>query len=294
MTGVRAGRRITAMEGRSVDQYAVVGHPVAHSLSPFIHSLFARQTGQSLSYRLMDVPPEKFIERVSEFFAAGGRGVNVTLPHKTRALALANELTERARLAGAVNTLAARRDGTLLGDNTDGAGLVQDLAVNLGVSVRGRSILLMGAGGAARGVIAPLLALAPQRIVIANRTAERAAALAAVFAGLGPLEGCGFEALEGQRFDLVVNATSASLTGELPAVPSAAFGADTFCYDMAYGRGDTPFVRWAHELGCREAAAGWGMLVEQAAESFRLWRGVRPLTAPVLAALAGRGAADAR
>jgi shikimate dehydrogenase len=275
------------MEG-SVDQYAVVGHPVAHSLSPFIHSLFARQTGQSLSYRLMDVPPERLIEQVCEFFATGGRGLNVTLPHKTRALTLAQELTERARLAGAVNTLAVRRDGSLLGDNTDGAGLVQDLTVNLGVTVQGRSILLIGAGGAARGVIAPLLALGPQRIVISNRTAERATALAGVFARLGTVEGCGFGELGAQPFDLIVNATSASLTGELPGVPPALFGPQTFCYDMAYGRADTPFVRWARELGCREAVPGWGMLVEQAAESFRLWRGVRPLTAPVLAALTGR------
>ena len=280
------------MEGRA-DQYAVVGHPVAHSLSPFIHSLFARQTGQALAYRLMDVAPEHFLERVREFFAAGGRGVNITVPHKTRALMLAGELTERARLAGAVNTLVARRDGTLLGDNTDGAGLVQDLAVNLGVQVRQRSILLIGAGGAARGVIAPLIALAPRRILITNRTAERAVALAAVFAGLGAVEGSGFADLGDAPFDLIINATSASLTGELPAVSPAAFGPGTFCYDMAYGRGDTPFVRWARELGCRNAVPGWGMLVEQAAESFRLWRGVRPLTAPVLAALTGRNAAPA-
>ena len=280
------------MQG-SVDQYAVVGHPVAHSLSPFIHSLFARQTGQSLSYRLMDVAPERFVERVAEFFAGGGRGVNITLPHKTRAMALASELTERARLAGAVNTLAARRDGTLLGDNTDGAGLVQDLTGNIGVTVKKRSVLLIGAGGAARGVIAPLLALAPRRIVVANRTAERAVALAAVFAGLGAVEGCGFADLGEESFDLIINATSASLTGELPAVPATAFGRDTFCYDMAYGRGDTPFVRWAGELGCHDAVPGWGMLVEQAAESFRLWRGVRPLTAPVLAALTGRSSAPA-
>ncbi len=278
-----------AMGGR-LDQYAVVGHPVAHSLSPFIHSLFARQTGQALSYRMMDVAPELFIERVGEFFATGGRGLNITLPHKTRALALAAELTERARLAGAVNTLVARRDGTLLGDNTDGAGLVQDLTVNLGESVKGRDILLIGAGGAARGVIAPLLALEPRRIVIANRTAERAAALGAVFAGLGAVEGRGFADLGEQSFDLIINATSASLTGELPAVPAAAFGPGTFCYDMAYGRGDTRFVRWTRELGCRQSVPGWGMLVEQAAESFRLWRGMRPLTAPVLAALTGRNA----
>lgn len=281
------------MIGR-VDQYVVVGHPVAHSLSPFIHSLFARQTGQSLNYRLMDVEPEDFLERLRAFFAAGGRGANVTLPHKVRALSLADELTERASRASAVNTLAVRADGTLLGDNTDGAGLVQDLTVNLALTLRARDILLIGAGGAARGVVAPLLARGPRRVLVANRTADRAAALAATFSGLGSVEGCGFEEIQPQPFDLIVNATSASLTGELPGVPADAFGPDTFCYDMAYGRGDTPFVRWAREMGCRNAVPGWGMLVEQAAESFRLWRGVRPHTAPVLAALTGRGAAAER
>jgi len=274
------------MEG-AVDQYAVVGHPVAHSLSPFIHSLFARQTGQSMSYRLMDVTPEEFTERVGGFFAAAGRGINITVPHKTRALQLATELTERARLAGAINTLAARRDGTMLGDNTDGVGLVQDLTHNLQLTLANRRILLLGAGGAARGVIAPLLGQKPQIIVVANRTAERAQALAASFAALGDIRGTGFGQIGRGEFDLVVNATSASLTGELPEVPAGVFGPDTFCYDMAYGKGDTAFVRWALGRGCKRAVPGWGMLVEQAAESFRLWRGVRPLTAPVLAALTG-------
>lgn len=286
MTGRLSGGRIEAMEG-AVDQYAVVGHPVAHSLSPFIHSLFARQTGESMSYHLMDIAPEEFTRRVAGFFASGGQGLNITLPHKTRAMQLANELSERAKRAGAINTLAARRDGTLFGDNTDGAGLVQDLTHNLNWAVEGRRILLLGAGGAARGVLAPLLALRPEIIVIANRTAERAEALAAAFAGLGSLRGAGFGQVDQGAFDLVINATSASLTGELPEVPRAVFGADTLCYDMAYGRGDTAFVRWVRELGCGRAVPGWGMLVEQAAESFRLWRGVRPLTAPVLAALTG-------
>ena len=275
------------MEG-TVDQYAVVGHPVAHSLSPFIHSLFARQTGQSMSYHLMDVAPEEFTRRVAGFFAEGGRGVNITVPHKTRALQLANELTERARQAGAINTLAAHRDGTLLGDNTDGAGLVQDLTHNLQLAIAGRRVLLLGAGGAARGVIAPLLAQRPQSIVVANRTAERAQALAASFAALGDVRGAGFGQIGHGEFDLVINATSASLTGELPEVPATVLGPETFCYDMAYGKGDTAFVRWAHDRGCARAVPGLGMLVEQAAESFRLWRGVRPLTAPVLAALTGR------
>jgi shikimate dehydrogenase len=274
------------MEG-AVDQYAVVGHPVAHSLSPFIHSLFARQTGQSMGYRLLDAAPEELGQRLAGFFAEGGRGVNITVPHKTRALPLANELTERARQAGAINTLAVRRDGTLLGDNTDGTGLVQDLTHNLQLTIEGRRVLLLGAGGAARGVIAPLLAQRPQAIVVANRTAERAQALAASFAALGEIRGAGFGEIGRGEFDLVINATSASLTGELPEVPATVLGPGTFCYDMAYGKGDTAFVRWARGLGCARAVPGWGMLVEQAAESFRLWRGVRPLTAPVLAALTG-------
>ena len=278
------------MEG-AVDQYAVVGHPVAHSLSPFIHSLFARQTGQSMSYRLMDVTPEEFIERVSGFFAAGGRGINITVPHKTRALQLATELTERARQAGAINTLAARCDGTMLGDNTDGAGLVQDLTHNLQLPLADRRILLLGAGGAARGVVVPLLAQKPRIVVVANRTAERAQALATSFAALGDIRGTGFGQIGRGEFDLVVNATSASLTGELPEVPTGVLGPDTFCYDMAYGKGDTAFVRWALGRGCRRAVPGWGMLVEQAAESFRLWRGVRAPSAPGVGGAAGWAAA---
>jgi shikimate dehydrogenase len=267
------------------DQYGVVGHPVAHSLSPFIHSMFARQTGQSMSYRPFDFAPEEFDERVGAFFAQGGRGLNITLPHKIAAVARATELTARARHAGAVNTLAMRKDGSILGDNTDGAGLTQDLCVNRRVVVKCRRVLIIGAGGAARGVLAPLLALEPEVVVIANRTPDRAKALAAAFAQLGDVQGVGFRDVAGGPFDLVINATSASLSGEIPDVPAAVIGHDTFCYDMAYGKGDTAFVRWAMELGCRTAVPGWGMLVEQAAESFRLWRGVRPLTAPVLSAL---------
>ncbi len=286
MTGRLPAGRIDAMEG-AVDQYAVVGHPVAHSLSPFIHSLFARQTGQSMRYHLMDVAPEELTRRVAEFFAEGGRGLNITLPHKARAMQLANELTDRARQAGAVNTLAARRDGSVLGDNTDGAGFVQDLTQNLTWPAEGRRLLLLGAGGAARGVLAPLLALRPEIIVIANRTAGRAEALASAFSALGNIRGAGFGQIGRGAFDLVINATSASLTGELPEVPQTIFGPDTLCYDMAYGKSDTAFVRWVRGLGCAHAVPGWGMLVEQAAESFRLWRGVRPLTAPVLQALTG-------
>ncbi len=267
------------------DQYGVVGHPVAHSLSPFIHAMFARQTGQSMSYRLFDFAPEELEQRIAAFFAAGGRGLNITLPYKVAAVACAGELTPRAQHAGAVNTLAMRQDGTILGDNTDGVGLTQDLCVNQRVVVTRRRVLIIGAGGAVRGVLAPLLALTPEVVVIANRTADRAKALAAAFAQMGSVQGVGFRYIAGGPYDVVINATSASLTGEIPDVPVAVIGPDTFCYDMAYGKGDTAFVRWCVELGCRAAASGWGMLVEQAAESFRVWRGVRPLTGPVLSAL---------
>ncbi|MFZ0499385.1 MAG: shikimate dehydrogenase [Steroidobacteraceae bacterium] len=269
----------------TVDQYGVVGHPVAHSLSPFIHGMFARQTGQSMSYRLFDFLPEELEQRIAAFFAAGGRGLNITLPYKIAAVARADELSKRAQHAGAVNTLALRKDGTILGDNTDGVGLTQDLCVNQHLVVTRRRVLIIGAGGAVRGVLAPLLALTPEVIVIANRTADRAKALAASFTQMGNVQGVGFRYIAGGPYDLVINATSASLTGEIPDVPVGVIGPDTFCYDMAYGKGDTAFVRWCMELGCRAAASGWGMLVEQAAESFRVWRGVRPLTGPVLSAL---------
>ncbi|MBX5460516.1 MAG: shikimate dehydrogenase [Steroidobacteraceae bacterium] len=270
------------------DQYGVIGHPVAHSWSPFIHGLFARQTGEAVLYRLHDVAPADFRNYVLDFFSRGGRGLNVTVPHKVAAAELANELTPRAQRAGAVNTLALERDNRLLGDNTDGAGLVHDLRDNLGIDVRRRRVLLVGAGGATRGVLAPLLVLQPAELVVANRTPERAASLVADFADLGPIRGGGFGDIGGDPYDLVINATSASLSGELPAIPPSVIGAGTVCYDMAYSRNATPFLKWAQEHGCARAVQGWGMLVEQAAESFHLWRGVRPQTAPVLAALQER------
>ncbi len=281
---------MTASAPHALDQYGVVGHPVAHSWSPFIHGLFARETGQPMNYRLYDFVPEEFQPRVREFFKAGGRGLNITLPHKIAAVDLADELTARAAHAAAVNTLAARGDGTILGDNTDGTGLVRDLCDNHGIVITHRRILIIGAGGASRGVLAPLLALSPTEIVIANRTAERAEMLAKTFAKLGKTHGVGFRYISGGVFDLIINATSASLSGDIPAVPTSVIGPETICYDMAYGKTDTPFLRWALKLGCTRAMQGWGMLVEQAAESFRIWRGVRPATAPVLAALQERAA----
>jgi shikimate dehydrogenase len=270
------------------DLYGVVGHPVAHSWSPFIHGLFARETGQAMSYRLYDFTPEEFEVRVREFFAQGGRGLNITLPHKIAAVDIASELTARAAHSGAVNTLAMQKDGTILGDNTDGAGLVRDLCDNLGLVIIRRRILIVGAGGAARGVIAPLLALEPAQVVIANRTAERAQKLAGAFAKLGPVQGVGLRYITGDAFDLIINATSASLSGDLPPMSNAIVGPETVCYDMAYGKSATPFVQWSLKRGCARAVPGWGMLVEQAAESFRVWRGLKPGTATVLTALKER------
>jgi shikimate dehydrogenase len=270
------------------DLYGVVGHPVAHSWSPFIHGLFARETGQAISYRLYDFTPEEFKARVREFFRLGGRGLNITLPHKIAAVEMASELTPRAAHSGAVNTLAMQKDGAILGDNTDGAGLVRDLCDNLGLVIIRRRILIVGAGGATRGVIAPLLALEPAEVIIANRTPERARDLAGAFAKLGPVQGMGISDVNGGPYDLVINATSASLSGDVPPMSNTVVGPETVCYDMAYGKNETPFLQWAQRRGCARAVQGWGMLVEQAAESFRVWRGLKPGTATVLAALKER------
>ena len=269
------------------DQYGVFGHPVNHSLSPFIHGLFARETHQEMSYRPFDVTAQEFRARVQEFFAAGGKGLNITLPHKIAAVDVADELTARAAHAAAINTLAVKGEG-ILGDNTDGAGLVRDLCDNLGLVITHRRVLIMGAGGATRGVLAPVLGLEPTLVVIANRTAERAEALAAAFSDLGQTQGVGFENIGDEPFDLIINATSASLSGDIPPIPDGALAAQTVCYDLAYGKSATAFVRWARAKGCARALQGLGMLVEQAAESFRLWRGVRPSTARVLDALRER------
>lgn len=267
------------------DRYAVIGFPVSHSRSPFIHSQFAAQTSQALEYVRLEVPPAEFEAAVRNFFADGGKGLNVTVPHKEAAFRLADELTPRARRARAVNTFALTSDGRLLGDNTDGAGLARDLLNNQRVTIAGRRVLLLGAGGAARGALAPLLGLRPSELVIANRTVARARELAGEFADLGSIKAVGYPELGAPPFDIVINATAASLAGELPVLPPAIVNARSICYDMAYARDDTPFVRWAHERGVARALMGLGMLVEQAAESFHLWRGLRPDTASVLGAL---------
>lgn len=263
------------------DRYAVIGHPIAHSRSPRIHAAFAAAAGQHLAYDRIDAAPEAFEGIVRDFFDDGGCGLNVTLPHKESAARLADRLTGRARLAGAVNTLARQPDGTLLGDNTDGAGLMADLA-RLGIAVRGARVLVLGAGGATRGILGPLLETQPAQLVVANRTAARATALAATFAGV---QGCGYDALASLvvagPFDLVIHATSLGLQGEVPPLPQGVIGPASVAYDLGYGAGDTPFVRWARARGVTRAEQGLGMLIEQAAESFFLWRGVRPDTAPL-------------
>ncbi|MEP7314518.1 MAG: shikimate dehydrogenase [Pseudomonadota bacterium] len=267
------------------DRYAVLGHPVGHSRSPFIHERFAKQTSQNLVYTAIDVTPVRLSAVVREFFAGGGKGLNITVPHKQAVVPLAQDLTPRAARAGAVNTLSLRPDGSLLGDNTDGAGLVRDLLNNLGITIAGRSVLLLGAGGAARGVVAPLLGLKPRGLTIANRTKAKALELAKLFADMGDVRGCGYPDLRGEPYDLVINASAASLATQLPPLPPGIVNTRSVCYDLAYGREDTVFLRWAQERGCTRTAMGLGMLIEQAAESFFGWRGIRPDTASVLAAL---------
>ena len=268
------------------DQYGVAGHPVAHSWSPFIHGMFAKATAQNLAYRLFDIPPNHFRRDALRLFAGGLKGLNVTLPHKQAAAELVNELTPRAERAKAVNTIAFFEQTSLLGDNTDGLGLTADLENNLGIALVGKRVLILGAGGAVRGVLGALMERELREVVIANRTPERARKLAAEFTDLGEISGCGFSEVRGPPYDLIINGTSASLQGEMPEMPAGLVGEESICYDMAYGRGPTPFTSWAKALHASRTTKGWGMLVEQAAESFLLWRGIRPDTAPALEALA--------
>ena len=270
------------------DAYCVFGNPIAHSKSPAIHAAFAQQTGEAIVYERRLAPLDGFALAARGFAAEGGKGANVTVPFKLDACALATELTPRAKAAGAVNTL--RFDGdVILGDNTDGAGLVADIVRNAGVAIRGKRVLLLGAGGAARGVVLPLLQERPQELFIANRTVATAQALVAQFQeagqGVDGLRAGGFEQPEGQ-FDIVINATSASLAGDLPPVPTTVFGSHTLALDMMYGAAPTVFMDFAAGNGA-QVRDGLGMLVEQAAEAFFVWRGVRPDTQQLLALLRG-------
>jgi shikimate dehydrogenase len=266
------------------DQYAVMGHPIAHSQSPRIHTLFAAQTGQNLEYRAILVEPGDFVAAARAFQADGGKGLNVTVPFKQDAWVFADLLSARAERAGAVNTLSFGSSG-VQGDNTDGPGLVRDLTVNHRYPLAEKRILLLGAGGAARGILQPLLAEKPAQLVIANRTAEKALGLALRFNDLGRVSACGFAELAERRFDLIINATAAGLDDAVPPLPDDVLAAEGWCYDLMYGREPTAFVRWGREHGASQSLDGLGMLVEQAAEAFHLWRGVWPDTAPVIAAL---------
>ncbi len=267
---------------KPADHYAVMGNPISHSRSPQIHAAFAQQTGQRIVYTATQVDPGGFEQAVGNFFAHGGKGLNITVPFKREAWALASELGPEAKQAGAVNTLLMNAEGQLVGRNTDGVGLVRDILQNHTGSIAGKKILLVGAGGAARGVLQPLLTEAPAQLLIVNRTPGRAHELAADFSALGSVKGAAFDDLAGQNFDLIINATAASLHGEVPPLPDEACAINTWCYDMMYSAEPTPFMRWAAQHGAEKSMDGLGMLVEQAAESFFLWRGVRPETAPVI------------
>ena len=265
-----------------IDRYGVVGYPVSHSRSPVIHRLFALQTRQEIQYELLQVAPEKLEQAIRQFQRTGGKGLNITVPHKRAVSRMCDQLSERASAAGAVNTLAFQ-DNEVFGDNTDGIGLLRDLAVNLGINLEGSSILILGAGGATRGVAGPLLEMLPGSLVVANRTPDRAEKLAKHFEGQGPITACSFDDIPAAKpYDLVINATSAGVQGKTPPYPRAAISRDTFCYDLSYGLNPTPFSVWARKQGARKSVMGWGMLVEQAAESFHIWRGIRPDTEPVL------------
>ena len=271
------------------DMYCVFGNPVAHSKSPAIHAAFAAATGQDLIYEARLAPVDGFAAAVADFVAHGGRGANVTVPFKEEAFHLCQHRSPRAELAGAVNTLVFA-EGRIIGDNTDGAGLVRDMVANLGLALAGKRVLLLGAGGAARGVMGPLLAEKPGELMIANRTAEKAVALANNFAEAAAqvsaaVDGGDYEKLPGRCFDVVINATSASLAGARLPLPAGLFADNALAYDMMYGRGDTPFMAQARACGVQHCADGLGMLVEQAAEAFFVWRNIRPSTMEVLSRL---------
>ena len=264
------------------EQYAVFGHPINHSKSPRIHTLFAEQTRQNLDYTAWDVPADRFSEELRRFADAGGKGLSCTVPLKELAWQIANNKSVQAERAKAVNTLSIGSDGGLYGDNTDGVGLVRDLTQNLGIPITGCEILLLGAGGASRGILEPLLALKPDRLVIANRTLIKAERLAEEFSDLASIQALGYDSLTGNRFNLILNATSASLHGRLPPLPEGILAPLGYCYDLAYGSQPTAFVEWGKFRGAKLSTDGIGMLVEQASEAFFIWRGVHPQTVPII------------
>ncbi|MFC3114600.1 shikimate dehydrogenase [Cellvibrio fontiphilus] len=266
------------------DLYAVFGNPINHSKSPVIHRQFAEQTGQDMHYNKQLVNEGEFELAAQEFFTQGGKGLNITVPFKLNAFAFAQKRTARAERAGAVNTLAKLSDGSILGDNTDGIGMIHDMH-NLGWELEGKRVLILGAGGAVRGILQPLLEEKPGQVVIANRTPEKAEELAKNFLDLGDIRAKSFAQLQGDHFDLVINGTSASMQGELPPLPDDLLAANACCYDMMYGAEPTIFLTWAKQHGAAQIADGLGMLIGQAAEAFYLWRQIRPEVIPVITAL---------
>lgn len=270
------------MSHSAIDRYAVFGNPIAHSKSPQIHTLFAEQTGQTLQYTAELAEINDFDNTVWQFFKSNGKGLNITVPFKEDAWALADRHSKRALRAGAVNTLSLQPNGTVYGDTTDGVGLATDLTQNHGISLNDKNILVIGAGGAVRGVLEALLNHSPTSLTVANRTREKAVQLATDFADLGNIIGCGLDELNNKTFDVVVNGTSASLHGDLPPIPETIFSADACSYDMMYSTDPTPFMHWSSQHGASKVFDGLGMLVEQAAESFFIWRGKRPETQAVI------------
>lgn len=265
------------------DLYAVMGNPINHSRSPQIHTEFAKQTGQKLEYSAIHVDVGGFAQAVAHFQGHGGKGLNVTVPFKLDAWKLSESLTNRAKRAGAVNTLLFMSDGTIEGDNTDGIGLVNDIVTHLGWPIRQKKVLILGAGGASRGVIGPILDQMPQSLTIANRTAVKASKLVSAFDDCDvEIMGGSYEQLNRQQFDLIINATSASLKGEIPPLPESVIYSETACYDMMYATEATAFMQWAVQHQVTRVSDGLGMLVGQAAESFSLWRGVKPEVKPVI------------
>ena len=263
------------------DQYAVMGNPISHSKSPLIHRLFAEETSQALDYQALKVRSEEFKEKLKEFFQQGGKGLNITLPLKELAWLEVDIKSPLAERAGAVNTISLK-DNKLVGHNTDGIGLVRDITQNHKGSFAGKKILVIGAGGAVKGVLEPILLEKPLAVTISNRTVEKANKLQSLFSDLGNIKACGFPDLGDETFDLIINGTSASLNGELPAIAGTVIGTETWCYDMMYGKDATPFNAWAEKREAKKTIDGLGMLVEQAAEAFYIWRGVRPQTKSVL------------
>ncbi|MFL6651615.1 MAG: shikimate dehydrogenase [Sulfurifustaceae bacterium] len=268
-----------------VDRYAVMGNPVAHSKSPVIHQHFARQFRHRIEYLAIQVDPGGFAQAVEQFRASGGKGLNVTVPFKLEAFRLADSLSERAKIASAVNTLRFERDDKIFGDNTDGIGLVHDIERNVQFPIKGKQVLILGAGGAVRGILGPLLKHHPARVVVANRTVGKARDLVEVFGDQAPVEACGFGDLRGKHFDIVINGTSTSLKGEMPELPPTLYTRESLAYDLMYGDQATSFMEWSALHGAERVTDGLGMLVEQAAESYFVWRGVRPETKPVIAVL---------